>query len=122
MDLKSLSGVYALWYSGSDSVYVGSSVNLASRALDHIKNRQSNTYLQNAIAKHGLDKFSFYILELLPEDCSSYDDLLDLEQKYLDLFPSPAQSEAVVRFARLRRVFLLDPCQGQAKKTTVKNY
>ncbi len=29
-----------------------------------------------------------------------------------------AQSEAVVRFARLRRVFLLDPCQGQAKKTT----
>ena len=36
-------------------------------------------------------------------------------------FASPAPSEGVVRFARLRRVFLLDPCQGQAKKTTGHN-
>ena len=36
-------------------------------------------------------------------------------------FASPAQSEGGVRFARPRRVFLLDPCQGQAKKTTGHN-
>lgn len=81
-------------------VYVGSSVNLASRALDHIKNHQSNIYLQNAIVKYGLNKFYFYVLELLPEDLSSYDDLLKLEQKYLDLFKSKYNFENFARKSR----------------------
>lgn len=85
-ELKSISGVYAFWHNQSDSVYIGSSINLASRAMNHVRNNSSNIYLQNAIAKHGLDNFSFFVLELLPENCSSYNDLLDLEQKYLDLF------------------------------------
>jgi hypothetical protein len=42
--------------------------------------------LQNAIVKHGLENFAFYVLELLSEDSSSYEDLLELEPKYLDLF------------------------------------
>uniref|UniRef100_UPI0022FD9395 hypothetical protein n=1 Tax=Drechslerella dactyloides TaxID=74499 RepID=UPI0022FD9395 len=85
-DLKSVSGVYAFKSNMSNKVYVGSSINLAGRAMDHIKNQNSNIYLQNAITKYGLNKFSFFVLEFLPQDCTSYDDLLDLEQKYLNLF------------------------------------
>lgn len=85
-ELKSVSGVYAFRHNQSDSVYIGSSINLASRAVNRIKNINSNIYLQNAICKHGLYNFSFFVLELLPENFTCYVDLLDLEQKYLDLF------------------------------------
>ena len=50
-DLKSVSGVYA-FETESDKVNIGSSVNLASRAMHHIRNTNisSNAYLQNTIA------------------------------------------------------------------------
>jgi group I intron endonuclease len=65
---------------------------LDRRIVDHIyNNNNSNIYLQNAIAKHGLNNFSIYILELLPthegltsEELSVI--LIKLEEKYIDSF------------------------------------
>nr|YP_009568485.1 hypothetical protein [Drechslerella brochopaga]QBL02565.1 hypothetical protein [Drechslerella brochopaga] len=68
--------------------------------MDHLKNQNSNIYLQNAIAKYGLNKFSFYVLEFLPDNCSSYDDLLNLEQKYLDLFKDKYNFENFAKKSR----------------------
>jgi group I intron endonuclease len=65
---------------------------LDRRIVDHIyNNNNSNIYLQNAIAKHGLNNFSIYILELLPthEGLTSEElsvTLIKLEQKYIDSF------------------------------------
>lgn len=75
----------------STKQYIGSSVNLARRVLEHINNQQSNLHLQRAISKYDLSNFSLYILELLPMDENLTSEelsilLIKLEQKYLDLF------------------------------------
>lgn len=66
-------------------------MNLARRLTDHINNRNSNIMLQRAISKYGLNNFAIYILELLPADLNSNEEdlgveLINIEQKYLDLF------------------------------------
>ena len=49
-DLNSLSGIYAFKYNNSSKIYVGSSINLSIRTVEHLgKNRNSNIYLQNAL-------------------------------------------------------------------------
>ncbi len=68
--------------------YIGSTINLKSRAWQHIyllrKNKHHSVHLQNAYNKYGEDKFVFNILE----ECQPIKDtLLLLEQKYLDLLP-----------------------------------
>jgi group I intron endonuclease len=68
-DLKDVGGIYAIVHNETKKLYIGSSMYLDRRIVDHIyNNNNSNIYLQNAIAKHGLKNFSVYILELLPTD------------------------------------------------------
>ena len=72
-------------------MYIGSSMDLAKRIMDHLTNKHSNVYLQHAIKKHGLNNFSVYVLELLPTDTSLLSgdlniSLIEMEQKNLDLF------------------------------------
>lgn len=94
-DLKSLSGTYGFKYNNSTKIYVGSSINLYIRTITHIKNRNSNIYLQNAFKKHGLNNFTLIILEILPQflpglpdslQAEHYEKLIELEQKYLDIY------------------------------------
>lgn len=90
-DLNSLSGVYAFIHNDTKKLYIGSSVNLAIRTIDHLKNRNSNIHLQRAFDKYGLNNFSLYVLELLPKNSNLFStkfciELIQLEQKYLDLF------------------------------------
>lgn len=54
---------------------------------------------------------------MLPEDCSSYDDLLDLEQKYLDLFPSKYNFE---KFARKSRAGTLSSDESRKQMSDLK--
>nr|YP_009749720.1 hypothetical protein HGG39_mgp04 [Calonectria ilicicola]QIJ45878.1 hypothetical protein [Calonectria ilicicola]QIJ45977.1 hypothetical protein [Calonectria ilicicola] len=90
-NLSKLAGIYAFVNNNSSKVYVGSSMVLSRRLLEHINNRNSNIYLQNAIGKYGFENFSIYILELLPADSNLSEKefnvlLIEMEQKYLDLF------------------------------------
>jgi group I intron endonuclease len=84
--LDGLSGIYGFVYIPTGTSYIGSSVDLADRIMDHIRYNSSNPHLQSAIVKHGLSHFAFVILEY----CLS-SDVLKREQYYLDiLFSLPA--------------------------------
>src|SRR4051812_48514547 len=84
--LYGLSGIYGFVHIPTGTSYIGSSVDLADRIMDHIQNNSSNLHLQNAIVKYGLSHFAFVILQY----CNS-SDLLKLEQYFLDiLFSLPA--------------------------------
>ena len=90
-DLRGLSGVYAFRHNPSNKMYIGSSVDLIKRFLEHFKGTSSNIHLQRAFKKYGYESFSFIIIEFVPRDIilSSVDEkkfiLVSLEQKYLDL-------------------------------------
>jgi group I intron endonuclease len=77
--LNGLSGIYAFVHIETGACYIGSSVDLYGRIMDHIYN-SSNPHLHNAITKYGLSSFAFVILEY----CLS-SDLLKREQHFLDL-------------------------------------
>lgn len=60
-DLENIAGVYGLIHIKSSKQYIGSSLNLYSRLMDHIKDRKSNKILQRFIKKHGLENFKIVI-------------------------------------------------------------
>lgn len=67
-------------------LYIGSSVNMGDRLVDHLIKGNFNKSLQNAIAKYGLDKFVFDVAEFCEPEL-----LLQREQHYFDiLFTFPA--------------------------------
>jgi group I intron endonuclease len=84
--LYGLSGIYGFVHIPTGTSYIGSSVDLGGRIMDHILNNSSNLHLQSAMVKYGLSHFAFVILEY----CLS-SDMLKREQHYLDiLFSLPA--------------------------------
>ena len=91
-NLTKLYGIYAIVNHEDNKMYVGSSADLSRRILEHIRDKHSNIYLQNAIKKYGLANFSVCILELLDLYTDVQEDLklnlllLDKEQYYLDFF------------------------------------
>ena len=52
-ELDKKGGVYGILNTESSLQYIGSSLNLYSRLMDHIKGRESNIRLQRAIKKVG---------------------------------------------------------------------
>jgi len=61
-DLIKAGGVYTIVHNESPKQYIGSSVDVARRVVEHISNNSSNLHLQRAISKYGLRNFSLYIL------------------------------------------------------------
>ncbi|RUP49502.1 hypothetical protein BC936DRAFT_142380 [Jimgerdemannia flammicorona] len=58
--LSKAAGVYGFQLiSTGEIVYIGSSVNLARRFMDHVNNRGSNIPLQRGFAKHGVPASNF---------------------------------------------------------------
>src|SRR3954466_8091754 len=67
--LNGHSGIYGFVHIPTGTSYIGSSIDLGVRIMDHINNHSSNIYLQNAIVKYGLSLFAFVILEYcIPSD------------------------------------------------------
>lgn len=66
--------------------YIGSAKDLYLRLLEHLAGKKSNIALQRAIAKHGLDKFHFYIYEYFSysNKLISNKALTDLETSYIE--------------------------------------
>lgn len=67
------SGIYLLRFTGTDKVYIGQSVNLASRKMDHfrnLKNGCSTKKLQEAYRIHGMPTFEV-ILEVPTDELDS---------------------------------------------------
>jgi group I intron endonuclease len=86
--LKNKSGVYCFINTVNDKLYIGSAKDLYLRLIEHLSNRKSNIALQNAMLKHGLDKFNFGVLEYFTYDSkvTSHKALTDLETSYIEKY------------------------------------
>ena len=81
--LKLKKGVYSFYNTLNGKQYIGSSVDLRKRLLEHIKTDKSNKALHKAFNKYGLNNFDFLVYEF-----SSETELLtNLETKYISQFP-----------------------------------
>jgi group I intron endonuclease len=78
--------VYSFICNITGARYIGSSIDIGIRLVQHLVTNNTNEHLQNAIAKYGLKNFTFSVVEF----CDSQV-LLQREQHYLDiLFSLPA--------------------------------
>jgi group I intron endonuclease len=77
--LKGISGIYCVRCTVTGAMYIGSAVDLAKRAAEHLFYSKTNEHLQRAITKHGLEHFEFIVVEFC-----DLDSLLEREQYYLD--------------------------------------
>jgi group I intron endonuclease len=93
--LKGLSGIYCIKCIVTGTIYIGSSINMAKRLVDHVVDKDTNVHLQNAINNYGLENFVFVVVEFYEVNPSvsletNKANLLALEQKHLDwLFSLP---------------------------------
>jgi group I intron endonuclease len=83
-DLSNLGGVYGLIHIKSYKQYIGSSLNLYSRLMDHIKGRKSNLRLQRSIKKYGLNSFNI-VIYYFHKDLAVL--LKDIETTVISAFP-----------------------------------
>lgn len=77
-----ISGIYLIYNVISEKGYIGSSTNIRRRWINHKNklkaNKHNNLHLQNSYNIYGLEKFSFYAIELLNKE-----ELLNREDFYL---------------------------------------
>lgn len=89
-----ISGIYSIVCLANGKTYIGSSVCLRTRRNSHLellgKNKHPNIHLQRTYNKHGVESFSFRVLELC--DASI---LIEREQYYVDTY-QPEFNIAVV--------------------------
>ena len=86
--LKNKGGIYSFINTINNKQYIGSAKDFYLRLNEHISNRKSNSALQSALKKHGLDKFNFCIYEYFSYDKkdASHKVLTDLETCYIKKF------------------------------------
>ena len=102
-----MAGVYSIICNITGAIYIGSSINIGNRLVDHLVDNNTNEHLQNAIAKYGLENFTFAVVEFCDLEV-----LLQREQHYLDiLFTLPAN---------LRYNFSPDPPPGRTLRRFFK--
>jgi group I intron endonuclease len=83
--LPTSSGIYHVLNSQNGKFYVGSAKNLRERIKQHSTSKYSNTHLQNAINKYGINYFTVGV-EVW--DYRSDKELFEIEQWYLDIYYS----------------------------------
>lgn len=62
--LSNKAGIYCFINTVNNKRYISSAKYLYLRLIEHFANKKSNTALQSAMLKHGLDKFDFCVLYL----------------------------------------------------------
>jgi len=55
--VEPLAGVYAIICNITGTVYIGSSINIGSRLVDHLVENNTNEHLQYAINNYKLENF-----------------------------------------------------------------
>lgn len=82
--MKSNSGVYSITNIVTNRVYIGSSIDIEDRFLQHKRRLKSNSHpnpkLQNSYNKYGLESFIFDIIEIVED----FELLIEREQFYLN--------------------------------------
>lgn len=76
-------GIYAIQNIINGKIYIGQSIDIQRRWSQERKIKRLNCYLLSAMKKHGLENFSFYVLE----ECDK-ERLNDREKFYIKLYHS----------------------------------
>lgn len=81
-------GIYSFTNNTNGKQYIGSAKDLYLRLNEHLVKKKSNRALQSAILKHGLENFSFCILEFFTYENKLVSSklLTDLETLYIKRF------------------------------------
>ena len=86
-ETKNLSGIYMILNKNTLSYYIGSASTgrINSRFTNHLIYFNGSKIVKNAVKKHGLYNFDFFVLELFPEVVNQENNkkLLNLEDFYL---------------------------------------
>ncbi len=87
--LRKKAGIYCFISTVNNKRYIGSAKDLYLRLIEHLANKKSNTALQSAISKHGLDKFDFCVYEYFTYHSKiiSNKAFTDLETSYIKKYP-----------------------------------
>lgn len=87
--LKNKAGIYCFLNTINNKRYIGSAKDLYLRLVEHLSNKKSNTALQNAMLKYGLNKFYFCVYEYFTYHSKvvSNKALTDLETRYIESYP-----------------------------------
>lgn len=82
--LRNKAGIYCFINTVKNKRYIGSAKDLYLRLIVHLANKKSNTALQSAMLKYGLDKFYFCVYEYFTyHKVVSIKALTDLETSYI---------------------------------------
>lgn len=86
--LKNKGGIYSFKNTVNGKQYIGSAKDFYLRFIEHIDNKKSNSALQAAFIKYGLEKFNFVIYEYFTFESKilSSKALTDLETTYIKKF------------------------------------
>ena len=86
--IKSKSGIYSMINKVNGIQYIASATDLYIRLLEHIAGKKSNSALQTAIGKYGLNNFSFVVVEYVANDNKSLNNkkITDLDTTYTAKF------------------------------------
>jgi hypothetical protein len=66
--LSGLAGVYAIICNVTGAMYIGSSIDIGNRLVDHLVTNNTNDHLQNAINHYSLENFVFVVVEVFKVD------------------------------------------------------
>jgi predicted GIY-YIG superfamily endonuclease len=86
--LKGKGGIYSFINTVNHHKYIGSAKDLYLRLNEHLEGKKSNSALQKAFTKYGLNKFKFCIYEYFTYESKiiSQKALTDLETSYINKF------------------------------------
>ena len=86
--LHNKAGIYSFINKVNQKQYIGSAKDLFLRLKEHLAGKKSNSALQAAILKYGLDNFDFYVYEYFSYENKSVSGklLTDLETTYIKRF------------------------------------
>lgn len=71
-------GIYKITKKDTRQIYIGQSIDIERRIEEHKASRYDNTYIDNAINKHGVDAFDYEIIEEL----EPIQEVLDERERY----------------------------------------
>nr|YP_010247530.1 GIY-YIG endonuclease [Cordyceps pruinosa]QQA36262.1 GIY-YIG endonuclease [Cordyceps pruinosa] len=86
--LKNKGGIYSFINMMNGKQYIGSAKDFYIRLNEHLKNNKSNSNLQKAFKKYGLENFNWVIYEYFTYETKilHHDALTELETNYIQAF------------------------------------
>lgn len=127
MKPERIAGIYTIWCEPTDRVYIGSTVDIRKRWIEHrgmlTRGSHENSRLQADWDEHGAAAFEFEIAETIQHPSGRA--LVEAEQRWLDSFDLAAtyhRRPRVLRRDHLSRIPSARYWEGRFQRPTVRPY